>query len=93
MCLGVSGLVWDEKDLSKGPPHWQDKEQKWQLDGGNNYWLRKISETEPDEISRQHVLNNPVKEFKLTYRYATRSREEALAALCKWLECDLVFGA
>lgn len=78
MCLGVSNpLAW--KDGDEGAPFWKEEEQKWQLDPGNDYWLRK-------------VVDGPVRTFKLNYRYTTPDREKALKGLCQWLECDLVFG-
>jgi hypothetical protein len=92
MCLGIGNpLAWHDGD--EGSPFWHEDDQKWQVDNSNNYWLRKIDETEPDEISRQQALSFPVRTFKLNYRYATPDRVEALKGLCKWLECDLVFGA
>ena len=91
MCLGQgSPLAWETGD--SGAPFWHSDDEKWQLNQGNDYWLRKIDETEPDEISKKHSLKSPVRTFKLNYRYATPDRVEALKGLCQWLECDLVFG-
>ncbi len=97
MCLGVAGpLAWEDDD--EGAPFLSESagEARWQLDQSNDYFLRKVGETEPDEVSRREGLNFPVQEFELSYRYASESRTpdrcEALDALCKWLECNLVFG-
>jgi len=92
MCLGVgSPLAWEAGD--SGAPFWHSVEQKWQVDPGNDYWLRKIDEKPVDEVSKKKGLKWPVKTFQLNYRYTTADREEALKGLCQWLECDLVFGA
>lgn len=89
MCLGVSNpLAWEDGD--EGAPFWKEEELKWQLDPGNDYWLRK-------------VVDGPVRTFKLNYRYdvplqwnyakdGEPPRIKALKGLCQWLECDLVFG-
>lgn len=91
MCFGVGNpLAWEKGD--QGAPFWHEDGQKWQLDQGNDYWLRWIVEAAPDEISKKHGLKYLVRTFKLNYRYTTPDREEALKGLCKWLECDLVFG-
>lgn len=91
MCIGVGDpLAWNDDD--NGPPYWQDG--RWQLNPGNDYWLRKIDEQPPDEISQDLGLRFPVRTFRLDYRYShTPDREKALKALCEWLECDLVFGS
>jgi len=92
MCLGVANpLAWEDGD--EGAPFWKEDDQKWQVDTGNDYWLRKIDESEPDDISKKHLFKHPIKIFQLNYRYTTPDREEALKGLCQWLECDLVFGA
>lgn len=92
MCLGIGNpLAWEAGD--QGAPFWREGDQKWQIDSGNNYWLRKVGESPPDEKSRQNVLTFPVREFELTYRYDTEDRKNAIEGLCQWLESDLVFGS
>ncbi len=79
MCLGVLAEAWDDNE--KGPPFWNEKEQKFQLGVGNNWWLRKISEDERGA------------KYRLTGRYTgTLEREAALEHLVQWLESDLMFG-
>jgi hypothetical protein len=103
MALGVSGpLAWEEGD--EGYPHWRPEagnEGKWDV-CGNDYWLRKIDEGEPDEVSKESLLKHPVKTFKLSGRYlipmswdwdkGDPPRLAALKALAQYLESDLVFG-
>lgn len=105
MCLGVGApLAWEDGD--EGAPFWQEDsggEGKFQLNPGNDYWLRKIDEGPPDEESKSRTLKNPVRTFKLSARYlipmgwdwsqGDPPRLAALKGLAKWLECDLVFGA
>jgi len=90
MCLGLVSPSWDGEN--KLPPYWQEDGKKWQLNDSNDYWLRKIETTGPDEESKKQLLKWDVRTFKLSYRYTTSDREEALLGLCKWFGSDLFLG-
>lgn len=79
MCLGTGDpLAWDEND--EGAPFWDADNKKFQLDSGNNWWLRFVEE------------RDGCMWYMLDYRYTTPERNEVIKSLAKWLESDLVFG-
>jgi len=60
------------------PPWWQD--DKFQLNGGNDWWLRPMYPESDDEPPR----------YRLSYRYETEDRAAAIEGLKPYLEW--VFG-
>lgn len=49
---------------------WYDKELgRWQIGGGNNFWLRRIGENQ----------------YGFSYRYATEDKAQALRVMFEWL--------
>lgn len=75
-------LNWGENGRGDegNPPWWDKHDGKWQLNCGNDWWLRPIYPESSDQPPT----------YRLSYRYETRGRAAAIEGLKPYLEW--VFG-